>query len=79
MKSKNPNKDNSSDEIKINRKEALKKIGKYGKYTALTALGTFIILHPKKLKQVVLISVLLPQVLMDFLIKYNLIIAQISH
>lgn len=48
MKSKNPNKDNSSDEIKINRKEALKKIGKYGKYTALTALGTFIILHPKK-------------------------------
>ena len=48
MKSKNPNKDNSSGEIKINRKEALKKIGKYGKYTALTALGTFIILHPKK-------------------------------
>ena len=48
MKSKNPNKDNSSDEIKINCKEALKKIGKYGKYTALTALGTFIILHPKK-------------------------------
>ena len=48
MKSKNPNKDNPSDEIKINRKEALKKIGKYGKYTALTALGTFIILHPKK-------------------------------
>ena len=48
MKSKNPNKDNSSDEIKINRKEALKKIGKYGKYTALTAIGTFIILHPKK-------------------------------
>ena len=48
MKSKNPNKVNSSDEIKINRKEALKKIGKYGKYTALTALGTFIILHPKK-------------------------------
>lgn len=48
MKSKNPNKDNSSGETKINRKEALKKIGKYGKYTALTALGTFIILHPKK-------------------------------
>ena len=48
MKSKNPNKDNPSGEIKINRKEALKKIGKYGKYTALTALGTFIILHPKK-------------------------------
>ena len=48
MKSKNPNKDNSYNETKINRKEALKKIGKYGKYTALTALGTFIILHPKK-------------------------------
>ena len=33
---------------KISRKEALKRIGKYGKYTALTALGTYIILHPKK-------------------------------
>lgn len=32
----------------INRKEALKKIGDYGKYTALTALGTYLILHPKK-------------------------------
>lgn len=30
---------------KITRKKAIKKIGKY---TALTALGTFIILHPKK-------------------------------
>jgi len=48
MKSKNPQKDNVSDELAISRKEALKKIGKYGKYTALTALGTFIILHPKK-------------------------------
>ncbi|MDC1168179.1 hypothetical protein OAT36_04645 [Flavobacteriaceae bacterium] len=48
MKSKNPKKDNISDEFTITRKEALKKIGKYGKYTALTALGTFIILHPKK-------------------------------
>ena len=48
MKSKNPKKDNVSDEITITRKAALKKIGKYGKYTALTALGTFIILHPKK-------------------------------
>ena len=48
MKSKNPQKDFSSDEFTISRKEALKKIGKYGKYTALTALGTFIILHPKK-------------------------------
>ena len=48
MKTKNPQKDNFSDEFTISRKEALKKIGKYGKYTALTAIGTFIILHPKK-------------------------------
>ena len=48
MKSNNPRKDNPSNENKINRKEALKKIGKYGKYTALTSIGTFIILHPKK-------------------------------
>ena len=32
----------------ISRKEALEKIGKYGKYTALTALGTYLILNPKK-------------------------------
>ncbi|WP_075344393.1 hypothetical protein [Tenacibaculum agarivorans] len=32
----------------INRKEALKKIGNYGKYTALTALGTYLILNAKK-------------------------------
>ena len=32
----------------IYRKEALKKIGKYGKYTALTALGTYMILNPQK-------------------------------
>ncbi|MEX6626052.1 hypothetical protein [Tenacibaculum salmonis] len=32
----------------IDRKEALKKIGKYGKYTALTALGTYLILNPQK-------------------------------
>lgn len=35
-------------EPKITRKNALKKIGVYGKYTALTALGTYIILNPKK-------------------------------
>ncbi len=34
------------EEIEISRKEALKKIGNYGKYTALTALGTFILLSP---------------------------------
>ncbi len=32
----------------ITRKEALQKIGSYGKYAALTALGTYILLHPKK-------------------------------
>lgn len=32
----------------ISRKDALKKIGKYGKYTALTALGTYMLLSPQK-------------------------------
>ncbi|MCI2229820.1 hypothetical protein MC378_11640 [Polaribacter sp. MSW13] len=32
----------------ITRKEALKKIGGYGKYAALTALGTYLILSPQK-------------------------------
>ena len=32
----------------ISRKEALQKIGNYGKYTALTALGTYLLLNPKK-------------------------------
>ena len=32
----------------ITRKEALEKLGKYGKYTALTALGTYMLLNPKK-------------------------------
>ena len=33
---------------KITRKKAIKKIGNYGKYAALTALGTYIMLNPKK-------------------------------
>lgn len=41
-----PIKDNNKPEI--SRKEALKKIGNYGKFTALTALGTYMILNPKK-------------------------------
>jgi hypothetical protein len=41
MKKKIENKD-------ISRKDALKKIGKYGKYTALTALGTYLLLSPQK-------------------------------
>ncbi|TVZ56255.1 hypothetical protein OD91_1537 [Lutibacter sp. Hel_I_33_5] len=32
----------------ITRKEALKKLGNYGKYAALTALGTYLILNPQK-------------------------------
>ena len=32
----------------ITRKDAIKKIGNYGKYTALTALGTYLILNPQK-------------------------------
>ena len=32
----------------ISRKEALNKIGNYGKYAALTALGTYLILSPQK-------------------------------
>jgi hypothetical protein len=32
----------------ISRKDALKKIGSYGKYAALTALGTYLILSPQK-------------------------------
>jgi len=30
----------------ISRKEAITKLGNYGKYAALTALGTFLILNP---------------------------------
>ena len=32
----------------ITRKEAIQKIGNYGKYAALTALGTYMILNPQK-------------------------------
>tara|TARA_B110000091_G_C13714240_1_gene431873 strand:- start:222 stop:392 length:171 start_codon:yes stop_codon:yes gene_type:complete len=32
----------------ISRKDAIKKIGSYGKYAALTAIGTCILLSPKK-------------------------------
>ena len=33
---------------RITRKEAIQKIGNYSKYAALTALGTYLILNPKK-------------------------------
>lgn len=39
------NKNNAQD---ITRKEAIKKIGNYSKYAALTALGTYMILNPQK-------------------------------
>ena len=32
----------------ITRKDAIKKIEKFGKYAALTALGTYMILNPQK-------------------------------
>tara|TARA_R110002049_G_scaffold128190_2_gene285501 strand:+ start:187 stop:366 length:180 start_codon:yes stop_codon:yes gene_type:complete len=38
--------DTKSEEI--TRKDAIKKIGNYGKYAALTALGTYMILNPQK-------------------------------
>ena len=38
--------ENSTEEITC--KDAIKKIGNYGKYAALTALGTYMILNPQK-------------------------------
>ena len=32
----------------INRKEAIKKIGSYGRYAVLTAIGTYLMLNPQK-------------------------------
>ena len=46
MKKQIKNTDNKAQEI--SRKDALKKIGNYGKYAALTALGTYLILSPQK-------------------------------
>jgi hypothetical protein len=40
--------DHKKQEAEISRKEAISKIGNYGKYTALTALGTYLILNPQK-------------------------------
>ena len=36
----------------VSRKDALKKIRNYGKYTALTAIGTYLILNPQKAQAV---------------------------
>ncbi|QNM85412.1 hypothetical protein H9W90_14680 [Polaribacter pectinis] len=46
MKNQNENTQDIAQEI--TRKEAIKKIGNYGKYAALTALGTYLILNPQK-------------------------------
>jgi len=41
-------KNSTTNHEEITRKEAIKKLGNYGKYAALTALGTYLILSPKK-------------------------------
>ncbi|WP_298779333.1 hypothetical protein [uncultured Polaribacter sp.] len=46
MKKNIENTQGTSEEI--TRKDAIKKIGNYGKYAALTALGTYMILNPQK-------------------------------
>ncbi|PQJ82138.1 hypothetical protein [Polaribacter glomeratus] len=46
MKKKIRQSENNVEEI--TRKHAIKKIGNYGKYAALTALGTYLILNPQK-------------------------------
>jgi hypothetical protein len=46
MKKKTENTQDTAQEI--TRKDAIKKIGNYGKYAALTALGTYMILNPQK-------------------------------
>ena len=45
MKKQTKNTQDSTQDI--SRKDALKKIGNFGKYTALTALGTYMILNPQ--------------------------------
>jgi len=41
-------KENIEKTQEITRKQAINKIGNYGKYAALTALGTYMILNPQK-------------------------------
>jgi hypothetical protein len=41
-------KKNIENNQEITRKEAVKKIGTYSKYAALTALGTYLVLNPQK-------------------------------
>lgn len=42
------NTENNYPQEEISRKDALKKIGNYSKFAALTALGTYLILSPQK-------------------------------
>jgi hypothetical protein len=39
---------NQNNQDDISRKDAIKKIGDFGKYAALTTLGTYMILNPQK-------------------------------
>ena len=39
---------NTNNNKEISRKQAIKQIGNYSKYAALTALGTYLILNPQK-------------------------------
>lgn len=48
MKNTDIHTENTSKQKEITRKDAIKKIGNYGKYAALTALGTYMILNPQK-------------------------------
>ena len=41
-------KKNIENNQEITRKEAVKRIGTYSKYAALTALGTYLVLNPQK-------------------------------
>jgi|TARA_B110000211_G_scaffold28936_1_gene29296 hypothetical protein len=41
-------KNNKKQAAEISRKEAISKIGNYGKYAALTTLGSYLILSPQK-------------------------------
>tara|TARA_R110001606_G_scaffold280768_1_gene429543 strand:+ start:1581 stop:1748 length:168 start_codon:yes stop_codon:yes gene_type:complete len=43
-------KNQQKNRMDITRKEAIEKIANYGKYATLTALGTYLILNPKKVQ-----------------------------
>ncbi|MDB9859023.1 hypothetical protein OAC52_01835 [Flavobacteriaceae bacterium] len=41
-------KNHKDNDVKMDRREAINKIGDYGKYASLTALGTYLFLNPLK-------------------------------